>query len=285
MAEWFALDEYAQLPAAPGVYVIRHIATGREYVGQSLDVRKRIKSHRAADAQHYLGRAIRAHGKAAFEACFWAAGAPADLGDMEIALIAARGTMAPAGYNLAAGGLGPTGVEWSDERKAAQSARVRGVPLALETREKMSAAATARNPFKGKTHSAETRAKMGAAAIALHTGRKRSDETKARISASLMGRAAPVIPAETRARMAEARRGVPNPSSSQPGAKNGMYGICGKDHPSAKSIGVWHPESMLPIIYESAGEAAAALGVSRSRISEFLSGGRRPKTGYAVAVL
>lgn len=292
MSDWISLNDWQQLPAQPGIYSIRHRDTGREYVGQSKDVRSRIASHRYARSWHYFGRAVRKYGCAAFDVCLVALGAPEDLGQLEQDAIASRGTLVPHGFNLAAGGLGPTGVTWSYERRQAQSISRTGIRQTEEAKAKMREARLKYNGFKGKKHTAEAKAKMAAAAVALHTGRKRSDETKARISASLVGRAAPVLSAEARERIAAAHRGKPKPGSAQPGEKNGMYGkvgtLTGKKgsaHPASRSVGIWVPDSMTPITVTSMTEAAAWAGMSIRQMTDLCLGKRRARSGILFAYL
>lgn len=285
LGKWISLDDWQQLPAQPGIYSIRHRATGREYVGQSKDVRSRIASHRYARSWHYFGRAVRKYGCAAFDVCLVALGAPEDLGQLEQDAIAARGTMSPNGFNLSAGGLGPTGVTWSYERRQAQSINRTGIRQTEEAKAKMREAALRYNGFKGKKHTAETKAKIGAATVRIHTGLKRSDETKARISAALVGRAPTVLSPEGRERLAAANR-RPKPGSSQPGEKNGMYGVKGNAHPGAKKVAVWWPDGLLPYaVFDTATDAAAWAGVTVASISDWCSGRYQPKKPWCWARL
>jgi len=285
LGEWVPLDAWQQLPDVSGVYVIRHWQSQKAYVGQSKNVRQRIASHRAAVSWHYFGRALRLHGLAAFEVCLLAVGAPEDLGRMEQEAIARLGTLAPAGYNLAAGGLGPTGVTWSYERRQAQSLARTGIRHRPESIEKMREARLQHNPFKGRKHTAETKAKIGAATVRVHTGMKRSAEARANISASLKGRAPTVMSPEGRARLVAAAR-KPNPKKSQPGEKNAMYGKRGAAHPTAKRLAAWGPEGMLPrVVFDSAADAAAWAGVKVASISDWCAGRYAPKNGLLWAYL
>ncbi len=282
---WMSLNDFRRLPAVPGVYIVRHRESGKEYVGQSKNVRKRMVQHRARQSPHYFHRALRQHGLAAFDVCLFLEAPAEQLGDLEIKIIAERGTFAPGGYNASLGGLGPTGVKWSDERRAAQSVARKGIRPTDEARAKMSLSALINNPFRGKRHSAESREKIGKATTRLHTGTKRSDQARANISASLMGRVAPVLSAEARARVSAARRGKPSPGSAQPGARNAMYGKKGGQAPSAKVVGVWRPDALLPLVFDSAGEAATFLGIRPQRLSNWISGYRVAPDGTQVAIL
>lgn len=278
LGEWIPLLQSRRLPAVAGIYVIRHRVSGKEYVGQSKNIRERAASHRAARSWHYFGRALRRHGLEAFDICVLAFGAPCDLGRLEQETIAARGTRSPAGYNLAAGGDGPTGVAWSEERKLAQSVARTGGQHRPEAIEKMRQARLENNPFKGQKHRPETLAKMAAAAVALHTGRKRSAEVRANISAALKGRVPTVMSEEGRTRMIAAAS-QPNPKKSQPGEKNGMHGVRGGQHPRAKRVGVWVPESTVPVTFPSAADAAAWAGVKVCSISDWCADRYQPKNG------
>lgn len=286
MLEWVPLTEYLRLPASPGIYVIRHRETGKEYVGQSTNIRKRMGTHKRASKRHYLGRAIALHGATAFEVAVVLLCAAEVLGAEEQRVIEERGTFHPGGYNLSLGGLGPTGAVWTEAQRAAVSARTKGVPLLPETKEKMRQAALINNPFKGKNHTPEALAKIGAATVRVHTGLKRSDEARKNISASLVGRKAPHIPPEARERIANKLRGTKDPRKSQPGEKNGMYGkvgpLAGKKggaHPTAKAVLVWPAEAFVPIRFESLVEVAEWLGVGNRTVSTWCLGQRVPKNG------
>jgi group I intron endonuclease len=280
LGEWVALDDWQQLPDVSGIYVIRHRQSQKAYVGQSKNVRQRIASHRYARSWHYFGRALRRHGLAAFEVCLLTTGAPEDLGRLEKEAIATLGTLAPAGYNLAAGGLGPTGVTWTYERRQAQSLARTGFQHRPDSIEKMREAAHKNNGFRGKKHTAEAKAKIGAATVRVHTGMKRSPEVRANISASLQGRAAPVLSPETREQIRLKLTGRAAPHASRPGELNPMYGVRGASHPSARRVAVWRPEAFLPqAIFDTATAAAAWAGVKVASVSDWCSGRYRPKNG------
>lgn len=285
LGEWMGLGDWQRLPQVPGIYAIRHRESLKAYVGQSKNVRQRVASHRCARSWHYFGRALRRHGLDAFDVCLLAAGAPEDLGRLEQEAIAELGTLAPAGYNLAAGGLGPTGVTWSYERRQAQILARTGFEHRPDSIEKMREAARKNNGFRGKTHTAETKAKIGEATVRIHTGMKRSAEARANISASLKGRKAPVLSPEARARQAAAAR-VPNPKKGNPGEKNGMHGVRGGAHPRAKPVAVWLPEGLLPHkVFDSAAEAATWAGVKVASISDWCAARYSPKNGTVWAYL
>ena len=103
------------------------------------------------------------------------------------------------GYNLTLGGEGSVGYKPSDE-----------------TRKKLSIVRIGKDsPMYGKKHSAEAKRKMSEA----QKGRKCTDETKRKISEAHKGR-----------KFSAANKG------KHAGKNNPMYGKCGKDSPTAKSV-------------------------------------------------
>lgn len=283
---WVPLNEWQKLPDMPGVYMIRHRESLKAYVGQSKNVRQRIASHRRAVSWHYLGRALRRHGLDAFDVCLLVAGAPENLGLLEQIMILEHGTLAPNGYNLAAGGLGPTGVTWSYERRQAQILARTGFQHRPDSIEKMREARLKNNGFKGMKHTAETKAKIGAATVRIHTGLKRSAETCQRISEANRGRPGRVISEAERQAMSARRKGQARPELVRPGELNGMYGVRGAAHPSAKPVAVWRPEGLLPAaVFDTGTEAAAWAGVSVAAVSNWCTGTRRCRGGFLWAYL
>jgi group I intron endonuclease len=165
-----------------GVYMIEHTATGRRYVGKSVDVRRRIANHLSGSDTGctYLRAAIRKHGREAFtasllERCATEREATA----REQHWIAKLNTRSH-GFNLTDGGDGVTGHRWSDEAKARKSKLHVGRVHSEETRAKMSAS---RKAFFATP---EGRAVLEESA-AKRRGRKQSTETRARIGAANRG--------------------------------------------------------------------------------------------------
>ncbi len=150
----------------------------------------------------------------------------ADLGAAEIRWIAARRAAGDRLLNLTDGGLGPTGVVWTDEQREAARLRATGRqgvrrPGAL-------------NPFYGRKHSAEQREAWSRDRAGTGTGesnpnygkfgpdhpsfgRTLSDEARLALSEARQGPRNPnfgkTASAETRAKMSAVRRGRPMPSS------------------------------------------------------------------------
>ncbi|GIG21238.1 hypothetical protein Cch01nite_19620 [Cellulomonas chitinilytica] len=153
-------------------------------------------------------------------------GSRAELGEAEIRWIARRRSAGDALLNLTDGGLGPTGVVWTDEQRDAARVRSTG-------REGVSRPG-ALNPFFGLTHSAEQRATWVRSRAGTNAGdtnpnfgkfgpdhpsfgHTMSDEARRALSEARKGAGNPnfgkTASAETRAKMSAARRGRPMPSS------------------------------------------------------------------------
>jgi group I intron endonuclease len=108
-----------------GIYVITHRATGKRYVGQSLDIARRWAEHRAGTSgSRRLTNALKKHGPDAFlfeivELC-----AREELNDRELFYISTHSfdSLSPKGYNLTFGG---EGVTYTDEVRAKLSESLR----------------------------------------------------------------------------------------------------------------------------------------------------------------
>lgn len=199
-----------------GIYVIEHIATGRKYVGQSIDIASRLADHAKATGGFLLAAAIRKYGWEAFRAQTLELCPRGALNEREQHWISAFGTLQPAGFNLTTGGgqaftfSEETRRRISERTKAgltpdvreARAAKLRGRPKSEEHRAKIAAAQ--RNPANiaritemARNQSAETRAKIAAT----HRGMKYSEETRKKISESARSRPRQNHSQETRAKM------------------------------------------------------------------------------------
>lgn len=149
-----------------------------------------------------------------------------ELGEAEIAWIALLRHEGQPLLNLADGGLGPTGVEWTAQMRDA--ARIRSTGRKIPSRFGQE------NPFYQREHSAEQRAKWSAARKGTNVGadnpnygkfgadhpsfgRVMSEEAKAQLSEKMRGAGNPNFgrsaSEETRAKMSAVRKGRPMPSS------------------------------------------------------------------------
>lgn len=160
-----------------GVYMIEHTATGRKYVGKSVNVEVRLRAHFAPREGlrkgRHLYRAIAKYGRDAFtcsllEECRDDATAI----ERERFWIRELNSRSPGGFNLTEGGEGPTGLRHSDATRAKLSAaslgnrHSLGRPVSDETRAKRSRDAMGNRHCVGRVLSAETKAKIGAASRA-----------------------------------------------------------------------------------------------------------------------
>lgn len=146
-------------------------------------------------------------------------------------------------YNTAPGGLGHTGVAWTDERRA-------------RVKENMSGE---NNPNFGKTLSAETRQKLSEAL----KGRIISDETRSKTSKTMKGI---TKSEETRKKMSETRKGWEMPK--------------GRDSKKAISVDQFDLEGKLIKTFGSIADAATELGCQRSGICFCLKGRIKSSAGY-----
>lgn len=198
------------------VYRIVCEASGKAYIGLTkAGVGKRFRAHKylaCRGAGGALYNAIRKYGPEAFVVETVAQDLTVEQAQaLEIELIAAEGTRAPGGYNLAAGGeRGLLGYRLSSETRAKMSETHRKRQQDPTLRRRTSEA------LRGREKSPEHLAKIAAALRGnvlsettkrklrdANLGKKQSDETKAKRSARLQGTARSL---ETRARMAEAQK-------------------------------------------------------------------------------
>lgn len=181
-----------QLPAAPGIYAITCLPTGRQYVGSSSDIRRRVVKHRAdlrATRHHSqkLQRAWDKYGEEAFEiTTLELLESEADLLPREQHWISVCRAVAQ-GFNACptAGSCRGRQVTPEHRAKLAQAlvgrtrppehhASLVGVPKSAETRAKISAAK------KGK--------KLAPEVVAARRGRECHPETRAKMSAAREGK-------------------------------------------------------------------------------------------------
>ena len=89
-----------------GIYILTCRETRLSYVGQSTDLKKRLKQHFAGKGRHLIARVIRTYGKSAFDAQIipYPNASPQALNAIEKWYISKLNTLAPNGYNLTEGG-------------------------------------------------------------------------------------------------------------------------------------------------------------------------------------
>ncbi len=212
----------------PSVYVIHNNLSGKRYVGKTINVRTRWKSHRQdsrrAQPLSCIGRALKKYGLTNFtftilEICeteeaaydrerYWIAFYASDQKEF--------------GYNLESGGHG--GKVVSNDTRAKLSAASKGRPkpphviAALHSLESRAAAGRA---LRGRTHTTETRLKIAGA----HQGRSKSAEAVRKSADGHRGRN---LSSEHRLKLSQAGKGRPKTTehrekigASQRGQKRG----------------------------------------------------------------
>jgi group I intron endonuclease len=180
------------------VYLARNRINGKGYVGQTTQPpERRFCQHRTRlewSRCKALAAAIAKYGPNAFEFVVLCEAADrSSLDAAEVAFILSLGTVAPAGYNLRAGGL--TGTHAPDTRQKI-SAGNKGKKNSDAQRQKQ------RERMLGTSPSPETRAKIRAALL----GRPLSGEVCRKMAASRVGKR---HTAEARAKMSANRSGIP----------------------------------------------------------------------------
>lgn len=113
-----------------GIYGILNTQNGKWYVGQSVDVKKRWRSHRrelslGIHPNAHLQSAFSFYGNGAFSFELLEECAESDLDDREIFWIDEKGSYLN-GYNLTTGGNGTRGLQVSDEMRRKMSMARRG---------------------------------------------------------------------------------------------------------------------------------------------------------------
>jgi group I intron endonuclease len=182
-----------------GIYKITHRESGKCYIGQSVDVFGRWKSHSnlAGKRKSLIKRAFVAHGIENFSFVVIEECDRELLNEREVFWIAHFDCMAPNGYNLTSGG--GQGMVVSEETRQKMSERKKGKkgkkrgPISEETRRKISEAK--------KNISDETRRKLSEA----KKGKMPSEEHRRKLSEA--GKRRPPASEETRRKLSEANKG------------------------------------------------------------------------------
>jgi group I intron endonuclease len=229
-----------------GLYIIRHRNSGKEYVGKSINVRQRLGRHqRRANSSIFLSRAIAAYGIDAFDCCIYATGTDAEMLDLEMTVIAARGCISPGGYNLTAGGEGVSGYKMTAEQIAKVSAAGRGKARSAETRARMAEANRQRPPEHWEKVAAKTRARV----VSEETRAKQSKHAKSRTPEHL-------------ARIAAANSGKTATTAAREAMRLAKI----------RAVWAWPPGALLPLEFASCNLAAAWARKNPASISNYCNG-------------
>lgn len=197
--------------------------SGRSYIGQTNNLRRRNTCHRNTDGCSAFHRAILKYGWDNFTHGILAEGlSREEANELEPFFIANHGTLSPGGYNLCTGGKNP---QVSEETKAKISKSRQGIRLTEDQKRRLSEIGKCqtdehRKKFqegrllasekirqavsranKGRQHSGEMKLKVSEVSkanwanpcyrekvIASRTGRKNTEETKRRMSEAAKAR-------------------------------------------------------------------------------------------------
>lgn len=170
-----------------GIYAIRHVRSGKLYIGSAVDFWARWKGHRLdlCKRKHHSRHLQHAWDKYGADAFVWEI---LEAVDWDIDLIPTEqrylDDLQPwrrkVGYNVCSIAGSVLGIKHTPEQRASKSARQKGHAVSDETRAKIGA------KKKGFKYSDEVRAKLSAA----HKGKSNgphSEETKAKIARSRKG--------------------------------------------------------------------------------------------------
>ena len=172
------------------IYIATNLETGRQYVGQTSNFRKRLQEHlsRNIRGKSYFENALRNHGLAVFD--FVQIPYPADwLNYWEEYWITNLNTMIPNGYNLTMGGKSLRGFHHSEATKIKLSEAQRGrpkPPWTDERKKKLSLAKKGKPGSRGTGwhHTEEAKRKIGRGNV----GRPVSDQERKRRSEAVKGK-------------------------------------------------------------------------------------------------
>jgi group I intron endonuclease len=157
------------------VYCLTNRVTGKQYIGQTENLDRRLRQHNSEQSNcRALSSAIRKYGWTAFDVCTLASDTLAsDIDLLEIQYIQEFKTLAPNGYNLVGGGRVPRVLSEETRRRKSESAKRVGVSQAChdaavtpEARRKMSESAKKRGVSEACRAAHKTKV----------TGRKQSSE-------------------------------------------------------------------------------------------------------------
>ena len=255
---WIPLSAHKRLPRLGGVYVIRNIISGKEYVGKSINIYKRVDMHiRMLDPVKILYRSMRKNGIDCFECCVvQLSKSDEELCNLEITTIALRNTLHPAGYNLTLGGDGTSGYKHTAEETQRIRDRMLGFKHSPETKAKLSLYR------KSTKWSEEHKLRIGAGG----TGRKHTEVTKEKMRIWNTGRK------HTEATLLKMTAFQLTRGSSSEATKAKVSASLLGNSRRSKEVLVWEQDAMTPKVFNSAREASKYLGTCDASISNWLRG-------------
>ncbi len=228
------------------IYILTNKINGKQYVGQTRNIERRLNHHKKYYANFIISKAIKKYGWDTFDQHIFYI-LENDLDYFEIEMIKRLNTLAPNGYNLESGGNKNKYPSAETRKKLSEVTKGKNNPMfgrtgikcpmfgkrhTEETKRKISEAQKgekcymfgkmgAKNPMFGKHHSEEAKRRIGDARIGIKLskehkikiseagmGRKHSDEAKAKMSEANKGK---LKSKEHKIKMSAAKKGVNNP--------------------------------------------------------------------------
>ena len=196
------------------IYIITNKVNAKQYVGITKNRKRRWSQHLGANGSApALHAAIKKYGADQFVFSHICDAFDFDAAcDIETLLIKQHNTKAPCGYNITDGGDGVVGVPMTEEQKQAiRQAYLKFVSgLTLEERSEKFGS------FKGRKHSDETKAKIKASNLGKNLGRLPSDEARRKMSESQKKVKRGPLSEETKQKIRQALLGRKMPESQKP---------------------------------------------------------------------
>ena len=222
-----------------GIYVLTNKKNGKQYIGQSIDIDRRLIEHSKHKESFAISAAVAKHGWEFFSVDVLVLCSPDDLNRLEVEWIAALGTLTPRGYNMTTGG-GQGKTVSDDVRKKisentrkgltpdvvkARNVKLKGIPKSEAWKKAMSERQKnpeniARITQMARNMSEETKRRISEA----KSGKKISEETRIKLSIAkhndLENTAR--LAEFSRNRSAETRKKMSNSAKARPRARNEM---------------------------------------------------------------
>jgi group I intron endonuclease len=168
------------------IYCFHCIFSGKKYIGKSINISKRLASHRRNVKNNVITKFYTAVKKYGWEGFVFGIMEECNdniLNEKEIFYIEKYKTLSD-GYNMTSGGDG--GTTWIPTDEAKEKHRER---------------------MKNFKHTDEAKKKISES----NTGKKRSEETKKNLSKKLKGKKGPIISKEGKMKLSLERKGIPRP--------------------------------------------------------------------------
>jgi group I intron endonuclease len=181
----------------PGIYIFTNLVNGKVYVGETMNMKRRMKEHRGKSSDQVISRAIRKYGSGNFNLYieYLPNFEKKDLLKFEEELITKFNCLVPNGYNVCESGRDCTGTTLTQEAKDKISKANKGKVRSKEQRMRISQSKTG-IPI----HSEESRKKLSEAG----SKRRHTEESKQKISKGNMGKK---MSFEARVKLSKAKKG------------------------------------------------------------------------------